>query len=354
MSTITNNNDSNDNPTTSSSPLPSLKLTLTLALFYVLSGVMQPLIMTLIKEAGLSDPRAQLYMAFYYLGPACVTVLVERWPRPTSFCKTVAIALFDFAAQAMNYTGTTLAGPTIFAIIYSSVTIWTALFSFLFLKRPLYNEQWWGVFLVFGGLCITGLDSITLGPAVVKGSLMVLTGSIMHSLTYVMSEAIMVYEDVTTEANSAIQGIVGCSIFTLWQIIFTRRHVEEILYQPMENASTTWTYAGIILFAFAFSNFLHSFCFFHTLLHCPGGATSAGIMKGLQAVLVFIFTSIVYCGRVGGSEMCFSIYKFISLLVVVGGVLSFAKGTTEWEKNVNPSEKKNNRNDYESIPEVEE
>ena len=36
------------------------------------------------------------------------------------------IALWDISSTSLNYTGASLSGPTIFAIIYSSVTIWTA------------------------------------------------------------------------------------------------------------------------------------------------------------------------------------------------------------------------------------
>jgi hypothetical protein len=42
------------------------------AAFYVLSGVTQPLLMTVAKDAGLADPTCQLYMLFYQLGPASV------------------------------------------------------------------------------------------------------------------------------------------------------------------------------------------------------------------------------------------------------------------------------------------
>mmetsp|Transcript_16078 Transcript_16078/g.24308 ORF Transcript_16078/g.24308 Transcript_16078/m.24308 type:complete len:331 (-) Transcript_16078:183-1175(-) len=306
---------------------PSLGLTLTLATFYILSGVTQPLIMALIKTAGLADPHAQIYMFFYYLGPACVGFFVDNWPSPSGFLKTSFIAIFDLIAQAMNYTGTTLAGPTIFAIIYSSVTVWTALFSLIFLKRPLSIGQWWGVCLVFAGLCITGFQSTAVGPLVVQGTFMIFAGSIMHSLTYVMSESIMENNTVSVKSNCAIQGMVGSTVIFFWQFIYTRYHLEEVLRYPLQLAGTTSTRAATILLLFGVSNFIHAFCFFHTLRFCPGGATSAGVMKGLQAVLVFLFSSIIYCGSVGGAEMCFSIPKLISLIVVVGGVVLFGRET---------------------------
>ena len=47
---------------------------------------------------------------------------------------------------------------------------------------------------------------------------------------------------------------------------------------------------------------------------------SAGVMKGLQAVLVFVASHLIYCGRTGGTEMCFTTGKFLSLVTVTGGV----------------------------------
>ena len=139
------------------------------------------------KQAGLANPKCQLYMLFYYIGPALVALQMKcscsggvrkkqieklctrcdqntnennlnygsvspsnshqtssqidssnysnqtikdsdsdrSWPTKPLFVKASLIALFDIFAQSMVYTGNNLAGPTIFAIIYSSVTVWT-------------------------------------------------------------------------------------------------------------------------------------------------------------------------------------------------------------------------------------
>jgi drug/metabolite transporter (DMT)-like permease len=325
-----------DDASSTKTTTPSITLIFLLASFYVLSGVTQPLIMTLSKEVGIADPRAQLYMLAYYIGPASVACFVTQWPSLPTIGRTALIAAFDISAQAMNYTGATLAGPTIFAIIYSSVTVWTAVFSLLVLRRPLSAWQWLGVVTVFGGLCITGLNSHKLGPQVLHGSTLIFLGSIMHALTYVMSEKIMAgREGITIYANCAIQGMVAFFSILLWQLLYTRTHWKEVIEEPMLEAtgSTSWWPAAIgVLAAFAIANFVHALCFFHTLKHFPGGATSAGVMKALQAVLVFVVTSVTYCGRLGGPEMCFSNAKLVSLIVVVGGVLLFGKATEVTQK----------------------
>lgn len=97
-----------------------------LAAVYVFSGVSQPLLMTICKDAGLADPVAQLFMVFYYLGP-CLFVFItvggsggdqqQSWPSMRTRIKASGIAVFDIAAQAMNFTGASLAGPVSDSVI---------------------------------------------------------------------------------------------------------------------------------------------------------------------------------------------------------------------------------------------
>ena len=314
--------------------IPSPSLTWFNACLYVFSGCLQPLLMILCRNAGLADSSSQLYMLFYYLGPAAVLLRLWwygiPWPSSKTVAKGAGIAFFDIFAQTLNYTGASLAGPTIFAIVYSSVTVWTAVFSQLLLGRTLSLWQWGSVLVVFGGLTLTATDSLQLGQKIVHGLILVLLGSMMHALTYVMSEFIMTVGDskLSVQQNCAVQGIVATVSFGIWQLVYTLPRWDEKIGQPMNDAGTTAWDALKILGLFAATNFVHALTFFHTLRHYPGGATSAGIMKALQAVLVFVATHLVYCGRIGGEEMCFSKGKFSSLVTVTGGVLAYGYATS--------------------------
>lgn len=305
------------------------------ALIYILSGATQPLLVTLVKISGLGDHMCQLYMLMYYIGPAMVSFTLclpshggMQRVSSKAVLKASAIALIDVVAQTVNYTGATWAGPTIFAIIYSSVTIWTALYSRILLGRRLSLIQCIGILVVFGGLALTAIDSVAVGPDVFKGSLLIIFGSSFHAMTYVLSEAIMTDgEQLTPQMNCAIQGGFASFMYLCWQLIYTRNHFQERVMVPMNAAGTSIPKAICVLSSLAVSNLIHALSFFYTLKHYPGGATSAGVMKGLQAVLVFIFTSVVYCGWIGGDEMCFSAIKFVSLIVVIGGVAIFTVST---------------------------
>ena len=207
--------------------MPGRALTGLAAALYVLSGVTQPLLMTLAKDAGLADPTCQLYMVFYQLGPASFIFVVlldseSHWPSWRTCVRAASIGAIDIVAQAMNYTGGAMAGPTLFAIIYSSVTVWTAVLSRLLLRRKMGVAQWLAICVVFSGLSVTAFSSVALGPDVFGGCVLVLFGSALHSSTYVLSEWIMTTnEKLPVKMNLALQGSVACSAFIVWQLVYT-------------------------------------------------------------------------------------------------------------------------------------
>ena len=343
---------------------------------------------------------------------------VERynyWPSRPLLYKASCIAFFDIFAQSMVYAGNNLAGPTIFSIVYSSVTIWAALYSKLLLDRSLSKMQWTGVLCVVFGLSLTALDSKSMGKNVFWGAVLIVVGTSGHGLTYVFSEKIMTAttkeeedkknhkstmatsssstastssstrtasstrsgtddadhhrnhgnaqrpprreesssrlrlrqrrhhhrrrrrdddddrdddDTISVRANCAIQGLVASSILLLWQLVYTLPNVHALILLPMSKAGTSPPRALCVLSAISLSNLLHSATFFVTLKHVAGGATSAGVLKGLQAVLVFGASSALLCGRWEGTggEMCWSASKLVSLSVVLCGIGLYAAG----------------------------
>ncbi len=251
-----------------------------------------------------------------------------------------------------------MAGPSIFAIVYSSVTVWTAVYSRILLSRRLNCLQWSGVIVVFLGLLVTSMDSVAVGPHVFHGTVLIVAGSSMHALTYVLSEIIMTREKLSLQLNCSIQAIVACTFYLLWQLAYTRKHFDSLIWIPMMENNTTASEALMVLSSLSLSNLIHAVSFFYTLKHFPGGSTSAGVMKGLQAVLVFVFSSLVYCQRIvvvngekeeegkkyGGEEMCFTFTKLISLVVVLTGVLLFAVATDGTRNNTDGDQRDERNN----------
>ena len=192
-------------------------------------------------------------------------------------------------ATCINYVGAALSGPTIFSIVYSSVTVWTAVYSQFLLGRYMNVYQWISVFVVFGGLTITALDSLQFGDSVVKGTLYVFVGSAFHAMTYVFCEAVMIGDDesqkLTVSQNCAIQANTASILFFLWQLVYTVPRIDSVLWVPMQQAETSIFQALFILILFGVVNLIHSIAFYETLLHLPGGSTSKSTFRStLSAV----------------------------------------------------------------------
>ena len=322
------------------------------AALYVLSGICQPLLVSSMKKAGLADASAQLYMFFYYAGPSLFLItfclpnrLVDNTtPLPSLRVMLLSslLSIFDIAAQVLNYTGAGLAGATIFAIVYSSVTVWTAVWNRIFLHRLLTTRQWTAIALVFLGLCVTAWNSTktskddttsstaTTTP-VAWGTLLTLLGSCMHGGFYVMSDALMMEGRMSSSGEcrhflypremTALQSAVACCGLGLWQLWYTLPRWHALISAPLEAAGTTpWT-AIRLLATFAAANMVHASSFYFTIANYPGKSTSAGVFKGLQAVLVFVVAHWVFCDST--PEMCWSGKKMLSLVMVVSGVILF-------------------------------
>jgi hypothetical protein len=91
----------------------------------------------------------------------------------------------------------------------------------------------------------------------------------------------------------------------------------------MKQAQTTYTQAILLLSSLSIFNAIHSLTFYYTLKYVPGGATTAAVMKGLQAVMVFVFSWIVDVCIHTSTSPIFSWRKWSSLILVVTGVVLY-------------------------------
>ena len=121
--------------------------------------------------------------------------------------------------------GLTLAGSSLYIIIYSSATIWIAIESRFILHRQLAVLEWLGCAIVVCGLAITGCnlastsDSQKSDAEIAFGAGMILVGSVSHAFTWVFVEVILKENDpVLPEALSAIMGFAGVATFGMWQV----------------------------------------------------------------------------------------------------------------------------------------
>jgi drug/metabolite transporter (DMT)-like permease len=220
------------------------------------------------------------------------------------------------------------AGSAIFAVIYSSVTIWAALLSRVLMQRVLTIWQWCGIFVVFFGLAITGFEAKNQGDRVFLGASMVTMGAFLHALSHALSEFTSVRgAKIPPYVNSCVQGTVNFLIVGTWQCTYTASHWEKIA-DPMEEAGTSWGRASLLLGGVAVGNLVHAATFFYLLTSI--GVVSTGVLKSVQSVAVFCMSHVLYCEH--DESQCFTPVKGISLIVVVCGVLCYVLATGAAQK----------------------
>ena len=108
----------------------------------------------------------------------------------------VATALCDFTGYIIRTIGSiwsdcimyrlSYCGSGLFQVAFSSVAIWSALFSFVFLKRKISPLQWLGI------LIVTPLSTNTSGNSPLTGILLTLLGAQFYALSYILNEYISV------------------------------------------------------------------------------------------------------------------------------------------------------------------
>jgi hypothetical protein len=88
-------------------------------------------------------------------------------------------------------------------------------------------------------------------------------------------------EPISVRANCAIQSIVACLAFLMWQIVYKLPRFQSLILDEMNALGTTPFHDLCISISTTGANVVHSVAFFRTLKDFLGGATSAGVLNGL-------------------------------------------------------------------------
>jgi len=355
--------------------MPHLQGELVVSLF-VLTGVLSPMLISLLQLEGACEPSTLLFVLPNYVGMSLTLFVTKHdWFMPkrvkqeemrveevaeveeaeedgeaphVPWRHVLILCILDVISAGLNFTGLVYAGSAIFTVAYSSVTMYTAVFSRLILGRELLYVQWIGLWVVVLGLSITSLvvpAGSVAGPVahqpdeselesltgvltstddshVSLGIFMIVTGSLFHALCYILSEVILVKikNPIAPELLSTIMGGFGFIVFGIWQIVYTLPRADELVVQQIKahNGSSSviiGAYGSLIV-----CNLVHAICFFHLLTFA--GSTTTGILKGVQSVMVFVLSHFAFCSL--SKSQCFSAGKATSLVLVVFGVFLYS------------------------------
>ncbi|CAG8444582.1 8271_t:CDS:2 [Diversispora eburnea] len=270
-----------------------------------------------------------------------------------SFRFIAATSCLDVVANFTLTIGFFYVGSGMFQVIYSSVVIWCAVLSFIFLGRKLSLLQSISIIGVCFGLALSALgiskgtessDQTTpppvtsTGPAILHSFNMTTTmyGMILTSLATFGYACVYVVNDLlvsnhkantippTPEKACFLVGS-GCTFLSLmYIIIYTIPHWNKLVIQEMEKekkVSDVSTFVIIIIYmVLTMASFIHNLSYYSLMKRI--GNVSTGLLNSIRAIVVFGLSHILFCDIDNGQ--CFNPWKGFSAITVIGFVTIFS------------------------------
>jgi drug/metabolite transporter (DMT)-like permease len=326
-----------------------------LACIFCCSGVLQPTIVQFLTLSGAFDKSTLLIVVPNYIGMSFAVLtrydVVHTTLQFVVWLDMLLLAVIDIVSQGLCLIGLVYAGPSIYIIVYSSTTIWAAVWSYLLLNKALMWRQWVGIVTVVMGLSITAYDSKTTtatsssGKAdALIGIVLILLGSFTHALTWVLIEKWTKLKQqpephtalsssdskgahrggvAAPELVCSLMGVFGCVVYSAWQVLYTAPRWQQLVLAPIADKGGNVSHICAAFSLLAFMGFLHAVSFYHLLGHV--GSVATGVMKGVQSVAVLLLSHEVFCSI--EATQCFTRSKGVSLVVVLWGVFYYTAHT---------------------------
>jgi len=230
------------------------------------------------------------------------------WSRRTIFMLFIS-ALFDGAAQSLNYVGQYEGGQMLFTIFHASVTFWTACIATVVLRIKLTMIQWGGVLLIVGGLFATAIPQhIEAQHSYFWGVTASATGSFCLAASYPFSELVFKNKHdpdevpPTEESACCLGSFINAVVFTVYTLAYTVPKWDDLVVDPgwssgpggeswSPHPDETLAYVGYSLYGVMVA--MHSLSFWKSVHQL--GTVPTAVSKGAQQAGVFIFSHIIYC-----------------------------------------------------------
>ncbi|KAG2216149.1 hypothetical protein INT45_003775 [Circinella minor] len=215
------------------------------------------------------------------------------------------LAIMDMVASAFVTIGFSLIGSGMYQVIFSSVVIWCAILSYIFMKRILSVNQWIAIVGTTIGLTFCALDGVKTNNVqeqntidnnndreISFGTLMTVGGTFLYACVYVYADYILSKQ---TPAPAPIRlcfynGIYTTLITLIYISLYTMPHLNQIIHlDPVVSHQKI----GAMYVFVTFVNAIHAWNYF-TLLESTG-SVATGILQAIRAILVYGISHFWYC-----------------------------------------------------------
>ncbi|KAI7890859.1 uncharacterized protein EV154DRAFT_243795 [Mucor mucedo] len=194
---------------------------------------------------------------------------------PIEHLAIIKLASLDIIASFALTIGFSIIGSGMYQVIYSSIVVWCAILTWLFMGRALAKIQWVAIIGTSVGLGVSSFDSLQGSPlendfstestnVLFNGTLMTLCGTFISACIYVYADTIL-----SKSKAQPLPARVCCwmgvytSLFTLiWISVYTLPQFNTII-QIDKQVSTTQVL--IVYFVVTVANALHSWSYYELI-----------------------------------------------------------------------------------------
>ncbi|KAI7876998.1 hypothetical protein K492DRAFT_198070 [Lichtheimia hyalospora FSU 10163] len=210
------------------------------------------------------------------------------------------LAVLDVVANFCVTLGFSVIGSGMYQVIYSSVVIWCAILTYIFMGRTLTRLQWIAIFGTSAGLALSSFGNFDVndndeeqGAAkLMLGTIMTMGGTFFYSCVYVYSDCILSKQIPPPLAARVCYttGLYATAMSILWVGIYTLPQLDSLVNidPDVSSLSVVAMYALVTV-----ANATHSWNYYELVDRTGNVAT--GILQGLRAILVYILSHMWYC-----------------------------------------------------------
>lgn len=251
--------------------------------------------------------------------------LSESYPISLRFAYLLT-ALCDFTGYIIRTIGLSYCGSGLFQVAFSSVAIWSALYSRIILKRPINRVQWLGIGIVTLGLVLSPLSAQNTSNSPLTGILLTLLGAQFYALSYILNEYISTIPGNGGSKNTCKWiGIINTILSSIFILVDTYPNRDTLIMQPLKSRKSSLSTVMKATALYVASHFVHSWALFS--IQGVLGAVWTGLLQCVRACVVFVVSGYLYCGA--DPNQCLTLSKGIATVLVCIGIVIFNKGKSQ-------------------------
>jgi len=332
---------------------------------FLITGIISTIGYQLAYNSGAAERSTLLPVMANYYGMALAVVIplgsvqIKSPSTSSNFSSTPFFSLnlqtklcflgvLEVIGNSFSVLGVSYAGSGLFQVIYSSVVVFTALWSKLFLKRRIPSQQWYGLGIVCLGMMLSTLgnqseptvkDGIQNGD-IVLGVFLTLCATLTFSWHYIFAESLLTARPalVSPIQLQRTAGICAATLISIYELIYTVPRWSHLVSSQVHLRHGSWLQICSIYIMLLLSGFFHAVAFFR-MLTAAGGSLGAGLLQALRAIGVFVLSALFFCDQEHPTQ-CFGIAKVFASFLVLFGLLFFnAHNNSPGVSSVTPQRK---------------